>query len=239
MPQTRPRCGRKKRSKNSPLLPPPGMESGQGDLDASTIAKRLRVRKEIQPKPSGSKVGTKPSSTPSDETSTELSSSEREGSEEPPVPSISLRDQTLMLSLLDALAEATDKENPEDSEKDSDSSSEEEANKTVIESKDCIEDDALNVSITYALSNDSSSSSSEGDILHMFQSTMRRSAVPDDLPAKTNEEGTQSTNFSPEGKCEFHSIQHWIRQTSKKIYTPARKPRARTSRISYRASNIW
>ena len=32
---------------------------------------------------------------------------------------------------------------------------------------------------------------------------MRRSAVPDYLPAKTYEEGTQPTNFSPEGKCEF------------------------------------
>ena len=185
------------------------MESGQGDLDASTIAKRLivRVRKEIQPKPSGSKVDTKPSSTPSDETSTKLSSSEREASEEPPVPPISLRDQSLMPSLFDALAEATSKENPESSEKDSDTSSEEEANKTVIESKDCIEDDALNVSITHAVSNDSSSSSSEGDILPIFQSTMRRSAVPDDLPAKTNEEGTQPTNFSSEGKCEF--LKEW------------------------------
>ena len=69
------------------------MESGQGDLDASTTAKRLRVRKEIQPEPSGSKVDTKTSPTPnkvSDEVSTELSSSEREASEEPPVPPISL-----------------------------------------------------------------------------------------------------------------------------------------------------
>ena len=32
---------------------------------------------------------------------------------------------------------------------------------------------------------------------------MRRSAVPDDLRAKTNEEETQPTNFSSEGKCEF------------------------------------
>ena len=36
-----------------------------------------------------------------------------------------------MPSLLDIPAEATDQENPEDSEKDSDSSFEEEANKTV------------------------------------------------------------------------------------------------------------
>ena len=179
------------------------MESGQRELDASTIAKPLRVRKVIQPEPSGSKVDTKPSSTPSDETSTELSSSERKASEEPPVPPISLRDQSLMPSLLGTTAEATDEENAEGSEKDRDSSSEEEANKTVIESKDCIEDDALNVSITYAASNDSSSSSSEGDILPIFQSTMRRSAVPDDLPAKTSEEGTQPINFSPEDKCEF------------------------------------
>ena len=56
-------------------------------------------------------------------------------------------------------------------------------------------------------SNDSSSSSSEGDILPIFQSTMRRSAVPDDLPSKTNEEGTQPTNFSPKGKCEF--LKEW------------------------------
>ena len=48
---------------------------------------------------------------------------------------------------------------------------------------------------------------SEGDILPIFQSTMRRSAVPADLPAKTNEEGTQPTNFSPEGKCEF--LKEW------------------------------
>ena len=124
------------------------MESGQGDLDASTIAKRLRVRKEIQPEPSRSKVDTKTSPTPnevSDEVSTELSSSEREASEEPPVPPISLRDQSLMSSLLGTTPEATDGEIPEGSEKDSDSSSEEEANKTVPKSKDCIEDDALNV----------------------------------------------------------------------------------------------
>ena len=133
------------------------MESGQGDLDASTIAKRLRVRKEIQPKPSGSKLDTKSLPTPkevsdevSDEVSTELSSSEREASEEPPVPPISLRDQSLIPSLLGTTLEATDKENPKGFEKDSDSSSEEKANKTVIESKDCIEDDALNVSITHA-----------------------------------------------------------------------------------------
>ena len=82
------------------------MESGQGDLDASTIAKRLRVRKEIQPKPSGWKVDTKSLTTPnevSDQVSTELSFSEREESEEPPVPPISLSDQSLMPSLLDAL----------------------------------------------------------------------------------------------------------------------------------------
>ena len=41
----------------------------------------------------------------------------------------------------------------------------------------------------------------------IIQSTMRRSAVPDDLPAKTNEESTQPTNFSPEGKCEF--LKEW------------------------------
>ena len=87
----------------------------------------------------------------SDEVSTELSSSEREASEEPPVPPISLRDQSLMLTLLDALAEATDQENPEGPDKDSNSSSEEEANKTVIESKDHIEDDVLNASITHTL----------------------------------------------------------------------------------------
>ena len=149
MPQNRPRRGRKKGSKNSPLLPPPGMKSGQGDLDASTIAKRLRVRKEIQPEPSGSKVDTKTSPTLI-EVSTQLSSSEREASEEPLVPPISLRDQSLMPSLLGTTPEAIDEENLEGSEKDSDSSSEEEANKTVIESKDCIEDDALNVSITHA-----------------------------------------------------------------------------------------
>ena len=108
-----------------------------------------------------------------------------------------------MPSLLDAPAEATDQENLEGSEKDSDSSSEEEANKSVIESKDHIEDDALNASIRHTASNDSSSSSSEGDLLPIFQSTVRRSAVPDDLPAKTNEEGTQPTTFSPVGKCEF------------------------------------
>ena len=130
MPQTRPRRGQKKGSKYSPLLPPLGMVSGQGDPDASTIAKRLRVRKEIHPEPSGSKVDTKTSSTPSDETSTELSSAEREASEEPP---ISLRDQSLMPSLFGTTAEATDEKNPEGSEKDSDSSSEDEANKTVIE----------------------------------------------------------------------------------------------------------
>ena len=67
-----------------------------------------------------------------------------------------------MPSLL-APAEATDQENPEGSEKDSDSSFEKEANKTVIESKDCLEDDALNASITHAASNDPSSSSLEGD----------------------------------------------------------------------------
>ena len=78
-----------------------------------------------------------------------------------------------------------------------DSSSEEEATKTVIESKDHIEDDALNASIRHTASNDSSSSSSEGDLLPIFQSTMRRSAVPDDLPAKINEESTQPTTFSP------------------------------------------
>ena len=94
-------------------------------------------------------------------------------------------------SLLDAPAEATDQENPEDSEKDSGSSSEEEANKIVIESKNCTEDDALNSSITLAASNDSSSSSSKGDLLPIFQSTMRRSVVPDGLPAKTNEATNQ------------------------------------------------
>ena len=81
VPQNRPRRERKKGSKNSPLLP--GMESGQGDLDASTVAKRLRVRKEIQHEPSGLKVDTKTSPTPnqvSDEISTEISSSEREAS---------------------------------------------------------------------------------------------------------------------------------------------------------------
>ena len=57
------------------------------------------MRKGIQPKPTGSKVDIKPS----DEASTELSSSEREASEEPPMPPISLRDQSLMPSLLDAL----------------------------------------------------------------------------------------------------------------------------------------
>ena len=196
--QTRPRRGRKKGSKNSPLLPPPGMESGQGDLDASTIAKRLRVRKEMQPEPSGSKVDTKPSSTSSDETSTEVSSSEREASEEPPVPPISLRDRSLMPSLVETTAEATDEEIPGGSERGSDSSSEEEANKTVIESKDCIDDDALNAS-THAASNDSSSSSSEGEMLPIFQSTMRRSAVPDDLLAKTN--------FSPKSKSKF--VKEW------------------------------
>ena len=97
------------------------------------------------------------------EASTELSSSEREGFEEPPVPPISLRDQSLII---------TDQENIEGSEKDSNSSSEGKANKTIIESKDCIEDDALNASITHAASNDSSSSSSEGDLLPIFQSTM-------------------------------------------------------------------
>ena len=133
------------------------MESGQGDLDASTIAKRLRVRKEIQQEPSGSKVDIKPLSTPTGEASTELSSSEREASEEPPVPPIFLRDQSLITNLLDTPAEATDQENPEGSGRNSDSSSEEEANKTVIKSKDCIEDDALNA---HAASNDSSTSSS-------------------------------------------------------------------------------
>ena len=78
------------------------MDSGLGDLDSSTIAKRLRVRKEIQPESSGLKVGTKPLHTPSDEASTEHSSSEREASEEPPVPPISLRGQFLMPSLVDA-----------------------------------------------------------------------------------------------------------------------------------------
>ena len=112
-----------------------------------------------------------------------------------------------MPSLLGTTLEAADEENPKGSEKDSDSSFEEEANKTVIESNDCIKDDAINVSITHAASNDSPSSSSEGDILPIFQSTMRRSAVPDNLPAKTNEEGTQSTNFSPEGKSEF--LKEW------------------------------
>ena len=77
-------------------------------------------------------------------------------------------------------------ENPGGCEKDSDSSSEEEANKTVIESKDFIEDAVLNASITHTASNDSSSSSSEGDLLPIFQSTMRRSVVPDDLPEKTD-----------------------------------------------------
>ena len=142
------------------------------------------MRKEIQPKPSGSKADTKSLPTPdevSDEVSTELSSPEREAPEEPPVPPISLRDQSLMPSLLDAPAEATDQENLEGSKKDSDSSSEEEANKTVIESKDHIEDDALNASIRHTASNDSSSSSSVGDLLPIFQSTMRRSVVPDDL----------------------------------------------------------
>ena len=36
---------------------------------------------------------------------------------------------------------------------------------------------------------------------------MRRSAVPDDLPPKTKEAGTQPTNFSSEGKCEF--LKEW------------------------------
>ena len=108
-----------------------------------------------------------------------------------------------MPSFLDAPIEATDQENTEGSEKYSNSSSEE-ANKI---SKDCIEDDALNASITHAASNDLSSSSSEGDLLPIFQTTMRRLAVPDDLPAKTNEEGTQLTNFHPESKCEF--LKEW------------------------------
>ena len=88
-------------------------------------------------------MDTKPSSTSSDETSTEVSSSEREASEEPPVPPISLRDQSLMPSLHGTTVEATDEENPEGSKKDSDSSSEEEANKTVIVSKNCVENDTL------------------------------------------------------------------------------------------------
>ena len=36
---------------------------------------------------------------------------------------------------------------------------------------------------------------------------MRRLVVPNDLPAKTNDEGTQPTNFSPEGKYEF--LKEW------------------------------
>ena len=57
---------------------------------------------------------------------------------------------------------------------------------------------------------------------------MRRSVVSDDLPAKTNEDGMQPTNFSLECNCEF------LKEWNANLWWDSYKQQANESRNNYK-----